>query len=160
MRSRFFDDRIAPSEDSGVVVELEQAGSRRQQVVLNRDSTQRGSFSGDIGSLRTGKYHAWISDPALDTDAPAVDFEIVAPDTELARLQIDTADMEKAAEVSSGEYYNYQSSQTLMNRLPVGKQVRIESLAPEPIWNSWPVALAFVVLLVTEWLLRRQFGMV
>ena len=160
LRSRFFDDRIAPSEDTGVVVELEHAGSRRQQVVLNRDATQRGSFSGDVGGLRTGKYHAWISEPSFDAAAPAVDFEIVAPDTELTRLQIDTAEMEKAAERSNGEYYTYLSAQTLLNRLPIGKQVRIETLAAEPLWNTWPVALLFVALLVTEWLLRRQFGMV
>jgi hypothetical protein len=37
--------------------------------------------------------------------------------------------------------------------------VRIESLPPVPIWNWWPFAALFVVLIVTEWLLRKSVGM-
>ena len=37
LRARFFDDRLAPSDAPGVIVMLEQEGSRRQQVKLSRE---------------------------------------------------------------------------------------------------------------------------
>jgi hypothetical protein len=38
-------------------------------------------------------------------------------------------------------------------------QVRIESLPPVPIWNSSLLAGLSVVLIATEWLLRKRSGL-
>ena len=78
----------------------------------------------------------------------------------MIRLVIDSADMQQAAETSDGRYYTWQTAGDLQSNLPSGRQVRVEPLPPEPIWNSWQFALLFVVLLVTEWIMRRQVGMV
>ncbi len=43
--------------------------------------------------------------------------------------------------------------------LPAGQQVPIESLPPAPLWNKWPVLTLFIVLLITEWILRKRRGM-
>ena len=73
---------------------------------------------------------------------------------------MDAADLKRAAELSGGKYYTFETSKDLIGNLPAGKQVRIEPLPPEPLWNSWKLALLFLVLLVVEWLSRRQVGMV
>ena len=124
-----------------------------------RERTDRGTFSGDVVGLRSGSYHAWVFQPSLQPSPPTADFQIVVPDSELTRLQTDTVDIQKATKVSGGESYTYETAEKLIERLPVGRQVRIESLTPEPIWNAWPVALCFLALLVTEWLWRRRLGM-
>jgi hypothetical protein len=47
----------------------------------------------------------------------------------------------------------------LLDDLPPGRQVPVESLPPLPLWNQWPLLLLFLVLLVTEWVLRKRKGM-
>ena len=160
LRTRFFDERRAPNEDDGVKVLLEQQGRGQRRIALRRDAADRGVFVADVANLGTGQYHAVISEPTLDDLAPSVDFNVESPDTELTRLEADFADLRRAAELSAGRFYPYEEAASMVDHLPVGRQVRIEPLPPEPIWNSWKIALLFLALIVTEWLGRRKAGMV
>lgn len=158
LRARYYDERKAPSDRA--IVWLEQQGRNRRRVVLRRDESQRGIFTADLPNLGVGSYHGWISQPVIAGEAPATDFEVTASNTELTRLVMDAADMQRAAEVSGGEYYTFDMANELIGNLPIGRQVRIEPLPPEPLWNSWKIAAAFLFLLLAEWLGRRRLGMV
>ena len=159
LRARFFDERLAPSQDDGVTVVLEREGSGKRNVQLVRDATNRGFFEGTIGNLADGAYRAWIATPTLDGQPPSARFSVSMPQGEQARLEMDTADMRAAAKTSSGRFYTLNDVDKLLADLPPGRQVRIESLPPEPIWNWWPWPAMFLVLIVTEWLLRKRAGM-
>ena len=47
----------------------------------------------------------------------------------------------------------------LVEELPEGRQVPVETLPPRPLWNTWPVVALLLGLLIAEWLLRRTGGM-
>lgn len=160
LRARFFDDRAAPEDDSGVYVMLDQQGRGQRRIGLQRDASDRGSFLADLSTLGTGSYHAWIAQPVSQGEAPSADFKIEAPDTEMTRLEMDATDLQQAADISSGEFYTLDTASTLLDKLPIGRQVRIETLPPNPIWNTWKIALPFILLLVAEWFMRRRAGMV
>jgi len=160
LRARFFDDRLAPPEDNGVTVVLEQEGRRSRRVTLQRGDAVRGTFEGTLTTLGEGKYHAWMAVPALEGGAPSADFLVTATDGETSRLEMDGAELRRAAELSGGRFYTLETAGSLLTDLPRGRQVRIEALPPRPIWNSWKIALVFVVLLVAEWLLRRRAGLI
>ncbi len=83
----------------------------------------------------------------------------MAPPGEMARLQMDAADLQAAADISDGRFYTFDQADQLLQDLPPGHQVRIDSLPPPPIWNSPLAALLFVILITTEWLLRKRAGM-
>jgi hypothetical protein len=68
--------------------------------------------------------------------------------------------MQQAATASGGKFYTAATARDLIDHLPVGKQVRIEPLPPEPLWNTWKIAVLFLALLLTEWLSRRRAGLV
>jgi hypothetical protein len=159
LRVRFLDDRQAPAQDDGVTVVLEREGSGRRNITLSRDEISRGLFEGTVSNLAEGQYRAWIATPTLEGKPPARQFSVVAPPGEQARLEMDVLDLKLAAKVSQGRFYTMQNVDRLARELPPGRQVRIESLPPESVWNWWPIALAFVVLLVSEWLLRKRYGM-
>ena len=97
LRARFFDQRRAPDDDDGVLVMLEQVGRGQRRLTLNRDATDRGIFSADVANLGNGRYHAWISEPTSDDQAPSADFDISIPDAEMTRLEMDAADLRQAA---------------------------------------------------------------
>lgn len=160
LRVRFFDERLAPPEDDGVVVMLEQQGGKRRRVTLRRDAARRGVFEGLVTDLPEGQYRAWVATPTLEGKPPSQRLTVAAPLGERARLEMDVADLKFAAEQTRGKFYTLANADRLLEDLPRGRQVRIESLPPEPIWNSWKIALLFVTLIVTEWLLRKKAGMI
>jgi hypothetical protein len=107
-----------------------------------------------------GNYHAWLSAPTLTGRAAAVDFTMAPPPGEFAQVRMDAAEMRRAAQQTGGQFYTFESAGRLAEDLPPGQQVPVESLPPRPLWNRWPVLVAFLGLLIAEWILRKRGGMV
>ncbi len=160
LRVRFADERLAPAADDGVSVVLEHAGHQTQRIQLHRSTFSRGVFEAQLSNLPIGSYHAWVAIPTLQGRAPATDFTIVAPPGEFQHLQRETAELKRAADMTKGRFYTVLDSARLIDDLPPGRQVPIESLPPKPLWNRWPLLLLLLSLLTTEWLLRKIGGMV
>ncbi len=160
LRVRFADDRLAPAEDDGVTVVVEQSGRKTQRMSLHRAAAVRGVFEGVLDRPAAGSYHAWITTPTLQGQSPTVDFTVVPPPGEFAQVRMDAVAMSSAAEVSGGRFYTFDNAERLLDDLPPGRQVPIESLPPRPLWNRWPVLALFLLLLIAEWILRKRRGMV
>jgi hypothetical protein len=159
LRARFVDDRLAPVRDDGVTVVLEREGSKRRQLTLRRNDISRGIFEGVVANLPEGRYRVWIAVPTLEGRPPSQQFSILAPPGEQAKLEMDVADLQLAAETSQGKFYTVHTARNLGRDLPRGRHVRIESMPPVPIWNSPLLAGLFVLLLGGEWLLRKRVGL-
>ena len=71
---------------------------------------------------------------------------------------VDVDDLRLAAQTSEGRFYTLENVDRLLHDLPRGRQVRIETLPPAPVWNSPWLAGLFVLLLVVEWLGRKRAG--
>lgn len=158
LQVRFYDERMAPVADDGVVLLLEHQQGRRRRVNLVRDSVRRGVFEGTVGNLAEGTYRAWVVVPRIEGNPPSWQFRVVPPPGEQAKLVMDADELKQAAQTSEGRFYTFQTADRLPDDLPRGRQVRLESLPPEPIWNSPLLVILVVALLVTEWLLRRRIG--
>jgi hypothetical protein len=159
LRVRFIDERQAPAEDDGVTVVLEREGQKNQRIRLQRNATSRGIFESTFGDAMVGKYHAWVATPTLEGQAPSADFLVVAPPGELERVQMDAEELKLAADETRGRFYRIGEVDGLLDDLPPGRQVPIETLPPEVLWNRWWLLLAFLGLIVTEWILRKRKGM-
>ena len=85
---------------------------------------------------------------------------MTSPPGEFENVQLASADLRRAAETTHGRYYTVAESDRLFKDLPSGRQVPIEALPPEVLWNKWWVLLAFLCLIVTEWVLRKRVGLV
>jgi hypothetical protein len=72
---------------------------------------------------------------------------------------MDSAELKRAAEETRGRFYRYSEVGRLLDELPSGHQVPIETLPPEVLWNRWWLLLAFLGLIVSEWILRKRKGM-
>jgi hypothetical protein len=160
LRARFADERLAPAEDNGVTVMVEQPGQQTQRLQLHRASMGRGTFEGMLNRPLPGSYHAWIVAPGVEGRAPAVDFIVSPPPGEFAHVRMDESALRDAAKLTGGRYYDFQTAGKLLRDLPPGRQVPVETLPPKPLWNKWPLVLLFITLLISEWLLRKRGGMV
>jgi hypothetical protein len=159
LRVRFFDDRLAPPLDDGVSVVVDREQGNRKKMVLHRETGERGIFVGTVSQLAEGKYRAWLATPTLEGEPPATAFRILPPDQEMTRKKMDSSDLRLAAKISRGGFYSVSQMDQLLAALPAGRQVRIQSQPPEPLWNSWVLALAFLMLVTGEWCLRKRVGM-
>ncbi len=160
VRVRFIDERLAPASERGVTVMVEQQDGVRRPIELLRGRAKRGLFEGELGQLEQGNYRVWIAAPVLNGNPPSQSFRVVPPPGELARVQMDLVELRRAAQVSRGRWFRFQDADQLLRELPRGRQVRVESLPPQSIWN-WPwLVLALLLLVITEWILRKAIGMI
>jgi len=160
LQVKFADERMAPAEENSVKVVLQPQGRQSREVLLPRTTAGRGTFEAVLTKLPVGTYHAWISSPSTAGGARPVDFEIEPLSGEFERLQMDAAALRAAADKTGGRYYSFDDARRLLKDLPPGHQVPLESPELRPIWNSWPVLLLLLVLLVGEWVFRKIGGMV
>jgi len=159
MRVRFVDERQAPVADDGVTVILEREGQQNQNIQLARNATSRGVFEGTFHQAVDGKYHARVGTPTLEGQPASTDFLVVAPPGELERIQMDAAELKAAAEETRGRFYRIGEVDRLPGDLPPGRQVPIEALPPEVLWNRWWLLATFLGLITSEWILRKRKGM-
>jgi hypothetical protein len=159
LRVRFIDERQAPAADDSVVVVVEREGQKNQRVSLHRNATNRGVFEGTLGDVMDGKYHAWVASPVFEGKAPSADFLVVAPPGELERVQMDAGELKRAADETRGRFYRINEVERLLGDLPPGRQVPIETLPPEVLWNKWWLLATFLGLIVSEWIVRKRKGM-
>lgn len=155
---RFLDERLVPAEDRGVTIMFEREGQTRRPLSLARHTSNPAVFEGQATKLSEGRYHAWVVDPVLAGE-PATDFQVLPAAGETERSQMDITELTRAAAETRGKFYRFTSAHRLLDDLPEGRPVPIESLPSTPLWNKWPLLLLFLALLTSEWILRKRKGM-
>jgi hypothetical protein len=157
-RARFLDPRLATAGDEAALV-VESPGQTRQRLLLHRSASVGGVFEGTLAGLAPGSYELTLSEPQIPGHPPTARFSVVTPPGEFARLAMDRAALTTAAETTHGKFYTIQDALRLVDELPRGRRVPIESLAPIEIWNRWWLLAPFLGLVIAEWILRRRNGM-
>ncbi|PQO27759.1 hypothetical protein [Blastopirellula marina] len=165
VRVRFFDESQAPPEDDGVQLTLEKPDGRTRTITMSRVAGNRDLFEATIPGLTTGEHRLWIVQPLLrgktgETKPPSTEFTVEPVAGEMTRLDMDLAELKQTATITRGKYFSFLEADSLLDVLPKGRQVRIQTLPPEPLWNSWKLAFLFVTLLIGEWVLRKRMGLV
>jgi len=158
-RLRFFDERTAPAVEDDVALMVERTGGKQQQIALTRHRAARGVFEGRLSDVVEGGYHVWLASPSVEGEPPSADFIVVAPPGETANTRLDVAELRGASKLTRGRFYRTQEVAGLVDDLPRGRQVPIESLPPLLLWNRWPLLCCFLGLLVGEWMIRKRCGL-
>lgn len=160
LRVKFVDEKFLPTNPDGVSVIVEQKGEGRQTVQLTRLRDLPTAFEGQLTRLSEGSFHGWVSQPAFNEAPPSVDFRVEVPQREMLRRGLDKADLKLAATVSHGKLYTLDDVDRLPSEIPRGTPVPLETDEPIPLWNRWEFLTLILLLLTTEWLLRKQWKLV
>ena len=74
------------------------------------------------------------------------------------RLQLNEADMQRAARESHGIYYPLNKAHQLLDELPEGPRVALDQPCPPlSLWNHWGMFTLVMSLLTLEWILRKRW---
>ncbi len=139
-------------------VVIERIGGESKTVAVPRTQNATAEYRVNESSLGPGSYRARLNRPADDKVA-AVNFSVTAPPGEQANLRSDWQSLKALAEQTHGKFYAAHQTEDLFGSLPKGNPVRRGTLPSLPLWNSMWVAIAFVVLLTLEWIIRRLANM-
>ncbi|HVJ81214.1 MAG TPA: hypothetical protein VNC50_09110 [Planctomycetia bacterium] len=165
LRAQFLDETKAPpaGEDLQAIIEKGGATPTRTTVSLKAAAGRRDAFEGAFAQTEDGQYRARLATPAAG-EGPGQEarFLVLPPPGEMDDLQMKEDVLKELAKATGGRYFAISEADQLFESgvLPAGRRVAITADSPYPLWRSWPMLAAFLVLLTLEWLLRKRFRMV
>lgn len=144
-----------------VAVEVQQQGHGSRRLTLRPAAGSRNLFEGVIPQVVEGEYEVrLLPPPVLEGGLPTTRFSVDPPAGERERVEMNQAELTRAAEVSGGKFHVPVDAGALPGELPTPQQVPLDTDPPIPLWNTWPVLVLFLTLLVAEWVLRKRAKMV
>ncbi|MCG8451024.1 MAG: VWA domain-containing protein [Pirellulales bacterium] len=159
LQVRFRNPGDAPVEEQGVVVRLQAASGPPREVRLQRRLGLRGVFETTLNELVSGSYEVLLMRPDRGGQPAQAQFAVQSPPREWARVAVDRAGLTEAADLTGGGYYTLANIEELARSLPQPQMVNLDELPPRLLWNTHGMLTLFVVVLCSEWFLRRRHGM-
>jgi Aerotolerance regulator N-terminal/von Willebrand factor type A domain len=163
---RFPDDAPPPGNDTEVKVIMERktpakdgkpASTTTSPIILARVEGSRSAFEHIETQTPEGEYSFKLFKPSVLPDPPKAECKVVAPPGEMYGLRMNQPDMEAAAAESHGKFYTLATADKLWQELQVANRITVSSSGPPTkAWNNVGFYLVALLLLTTEWLLRKQ----
>ena len=139
-------------------------GQKLATIPLTADETSGGAFRGKTAALAPGRYEVRVDaghlvPPGSDL---AVEFYVQASGGdaahELAELTCNEDLLKQMAQASGGDYFREEDVAKLIHKLAPLSSGRIEE-SETVLWQSWFWFIPIMVLLTTEWILRKRVGL-
>lgn len=160
IRVRFPNPALAPTGGE-VVVQVERKGQGPRKLTLKASPGTRNLFEGALAQAAEGEYEIrLLPPPVLSGPPPVANFRVDAPAGEMERVQMNEAELIRAATTSAGKFYTPETTATLLKDLPKPQKVPLDTDPPIPLWNTWPILLLFLTVIGAEWVLRKRKQMV
>ena len=157
--ARLREKNLAPIRDEELVAEIFREGEKVGTVPLNYRDGSNGIHQAKAGPYREpGNYEVRLSGSELNEEL-ATNFRVVGSlsATELAETTLNLPLLENIARLSGGRILE-DGDDNLASLFLSGGETR-EELRETALWDRWPLMLLLVILLTTEWVLRRRSGL-
>jgi hypothetical protein len=159
-RVRFPNPGLAPATGD-VVIQVERQGQGPRKLTLKLAPGTRNVFEGALPQAAEGDYQVRLMPPpVLEGPIPTASFRVEAPVNEFERIEMNSAELIRAAESTGGKFYTPLTTETLLKDLPTPSKVPLDTDPPIPLWNTWPVLTLFLALITLEWVFRKRRQMV
>jgi hypothetical protein len=138
------------------------ADAEVQALQLAKVEGSWATYEGLLTRTREGKYRFWLSTPDVSKQQPngqkpSAEARVVQPPGELDRLRMNQQELTQAAEVTRGQFYTLVNADRVLEDLPAGPRVALNTpRPPQLLWNHWLCFLLVMGLLTSEWLLRKR----
>ena len=133
-----------------------------QNLQLAKVEGSWATYEGLLVRTREGKYKFTLTAPDVSKqqpsgERPSAEAVVVPPPGELDRLRMNLEELKQAAGATEGRFYTLASADNVLEELPSG--VRVVMNTPRPPQALWNHVLAFLLvlgLLAGEWVLRKR----
>ena len=167
IRANIIDKDLSPVKDADVTIEV----YRDEKLVLRRKllggKDSPGRYSADLGKLPGGAYRAVLGGDTVtrilaeegQADSVSTEFSV---DSTLSAEQVElTADRGMAgrlADKSGGRVFEANEAKKIL-RLLAARTDEEQLPAQFPLWDSWWLLIALLMLAGGEWLTRKRAGL-
>ena len=140
-------------------------GQKIATLPLAADENSGGAFRGKTAALAPGRYEVRVDAGQLVPATPDMPVEFYVQDKggdaahELAELTCNEDLLKQMAQASGGEYFREEEVAKLVHKLAPLSNGRIEE-SETVLWQSWFWFIPIMVLLTTEWILRKRVGLI
>ncbi|MCA9137907.1 MAG: hypothetical protein KDB00_14145 [Planctomycetales bacterium] len=171
VRARLLDNdrNLVKSEDSKVLVYL--GDELVQQSTLTSQSESAGMLAAKIDGLnRVGKYRIELTGRTVDRllqtegrsdESVSVDIALEGPEavTEISDLVANATVPSQLADWTGGIVTGPSEASSILERLGPKTTFHRDQWTV-PVWNRWPVIIAFLMIAGVEWGLRKSTGLI
>jgi hypothetical protein len=137
-------------------------GKRDPEVYqLQLAKTGPNKYDGKWSRTREGKYIFRLTDPDVssvqpDGRKPSAEAVVELPPGELERLRMNYQEMTEAASKTLGEFVTLSEADVILERLRPGySPPYVTGMPPTTLWNQPWVYILVLVLITSEWVLRK-----
>ncbi len=126
-------------------------------LLLTRVPGPAVQFEATLARAPEGEYRFELTDPDVPGARPSATARVLPPMNERERTEMNRADLTAAAAISGGGFYTLANATDVFDDLKNLQKVPLnQPCPPVPLWNQPAVYALVMVLLLTEWLLRKR----
>lgn len=136
--------------------------TENQTMTLEKVPGSWGTYQGTLNRTREGKYRFRLMTPDVrksqpDGEQPSADAVVEVPPGELDQLRMNRQELTLAASATQGGFYTLATADQVVDEIPAVSTISISSGRPPfLIWNHAIVFCLVMLLLTSEWLLRKR----
>lgn len=164
---QFPDDAPPPGESVKVGVErspLRDATGRAvagdhetRTLTLGKVRGTRATYEASLAPTPVGEYRFQLTDPAPTGPAAKAEARVLPPPGERDRLELNRADLARAAAESRGAARMFADAEKIVDELPEVARLPLDQPCPPlPVWNHAVTFALLLALLGCEWILRKR----
>jgi hypothetical protein len=143
--------RVKLIDSSGKLVQLE--------TLVRQGSTGDEIFSGAFSADSPGQFTVQLPSVATGVDAMESSFVVSIPNTELVDARVDRLQMSRLASETSGKMLDFGDAAKQLEAIP-SAEVTLPLTTRQPLWAAPLTFVVFMLLICTEWIVRKLNGMV
>jgi len=158
LRARLLTPNFLPVRLKEVMAELQRTDGQRFPVKLDPVPGAAGVYSGEWLPSSAGAYKALLLGPNGQRAESMTNVVIETSSLELDEPQQNEALLKRVAALSGGKYLLWSQAAGLPGLIPDRHQ-EVATRIEHELWDAPLPVIVFILLLVTEWILRKRKGL-
>lgn len=160
VEARLLDVSFQPLDRPDVQASISVEGTPAGQLTMQAQPNRPGWYRGQFVPTRLGTHTLRIDLPAdREADRASIrgELKVGRPDLEFRNASLDRDALELlAARSAGGSYLHVDEAHRLAELIPSKVTTLVITGQPTPLWDRWWVMLVLVLLLATEWFVRKR----
>jgi uncharacterized membrane protein len=157
---RILDPGLVRQLPDQIRVEIQDASGKtiRIENLVRQDANGGEIYAGSFTADKVGKYSVHLAPIVTGVDMMEVPLEVTLPRMELNDPRVDRIQLSRLASETLGKPIELSSADLELSQIPSAAKV-LPIVTGQPLWNA-PLTMAFFVLLIgTEWVVRKLYGL-
>jgi uncharacterized membrane protein len=131
----------------------------RMENLVRQDGSGGETFAGSFTADKVGKFTIHLPPIVAGVDMMETPIDVTLPQLELNDPRVDRIQLSRLASETLGKPIDFANAAAELEAIPSAAKV-LPITSGQPLWNAPITLVVFVLLIGTEWVVRKLYGMV